>query len=45
MRSGRWPLELPRKLQESIGEGSGSFVEVWDLAGNPEPKPRIRFWV
>jgi hypothetical protein len=40
-----WPLELPRKLQESIGEDSGSFVEVWDLAGHPEPKPRIRYWV
>jgi len=35
-----WTREL--KLQESIDEASGNFVEVWDLAGNP-PTPRRRF--
>jgi hypothetical protein len=39
-----WPPEVSRKLQESISEGSGSFVEVWDLAGNPDPVPRLRYW-
>jgi hypothetical protein len=40
-----WPLEPPRKLQESLTDTSGSFVEVWDLAGNPVPTPRVRYWV
>jgi hypothetical protein len=40
-----WPDELPRKLQESLNENTGSFIEVWDLTCNPPPTPRLRYWV
>jgi hypothetical protein len=40
-----WDLALPRKLQESIGEGTEGFVEVWDLGCTPNPTPRLRYWV
>jgi hypothetical protein len=40
-----WPLELQGGLQDSLSEGVGSFVEVWDLVCNPDPTPRKRYWV
>jgi hypothetical protein len=40
-----WPLELEGGLQDSLSEGVGGFVEVWDLACNPNPIPRTRYWM
>jgi hypothetical protein len=38
-------LHRTRTLQPSLHESVESFVDVWDLACNPGPTPRLRYWV
>jgi hypothetical protein len=40
-----WTLELQGGLQDSLDEGTASFVEVWDLECSSDPAPRKRYWL
>ncbi len=40
---GSWPLEPSRKMREGSETNDGNLVEVWDLACDPDPSPRVRF--